>query len=206
MAQIVFFIAAGIVKMSITAFNMRLANMGSRRWMYAHWTFFVLLSCYIIIAFFLNVFTCVPAITSFDAVAAGKLGDGFTCMPISELNTILRVFNITMDFCLLLVPLMVLWRVRIPWPKKTRLALLCGVGALACIGSVMSLVSKSRLKSDTNCKSSATSARFRDPIPMDTAWNWLIALAKRACTYCFETLLGRISVPACLSSKGNHTC
>jgi hypothetical protein len=49
-AQVVFFVSIGLVKMSITAFNMRLTGFSSSPWMVAHWTFFALLVCYTIVA------------------------------------------------------------------------------------------------------------------------------------------------------------
>jgi hypothetical protein len=141
-AEIDFYIAVGIIKMSIAAFNMRLSGFTSRKWQYAHWTFFILLFCYTIIAFCLNLFKCRPVVASFNSIAAGKLPNGFKCMPVLNLNTVLRSFNITMDYCLLAVPIIILWRTRLQSARKFRLFFAFSIGALACIGSVMSLVSK----------------------------------------------------------------
>lgn len=52
--RIDFFIAAGIAKMSITAFNMRLTNIASQRRMSAHCTFLAALFCCTLIAFSLG--------------------------------------------------------------------------------------------------------------------------------------------------------
>jgi len=147
-AQIDFFIGIGFIKMSITAFNMRLTGLSSERWTHAHWTFFGLIVCYTIVAFFLNVFTCNPVSAGYNAVAAGKLSEGFKCMPIILLGTVLRSINITMDYCLLAVPIIVLWRVQMDWFRKAKLFAVFSVGALACIGSAMTLISKNKLKSD----------------------------------------------------------
>jgi hypothetical protein len=135
--------------MSITAFNMRLSAVWSKRWKYAHWVFFALLGAYTLIAFFLNVFTCRPAVASYDAIEAGKLTNGFKCMSVRQMGTILRAINITMDYMLLATPVIILWRVQMDWKRKIKLFIVFGVGALACIGSVMTLVAKDHLKSDT---------------------------------------------------------
>lgn len=148
-AQIDFFVCVGLIKMSIAIFNMRLTGMASNRlWHYGNWTFFGLVLAYIIVAFFINILKCVPAITSFDLVAIGKSGVQPKCVGVSEMNTILRVINITLDYCLLTVPIIVVWSLQMSWTKKLRIAGLFAFGALACIGSVMTLVAKSHLKTD----------------------------------------------------------
>lgn len=150
-AQVVFFASIGIVKLSITAFNMRLTGLTSRPWMYAHWTFFVLLICYTIVAFGLTVFPCTPIPANFNVVTAGKLLQLPQCMPVRRIGTILRAINITMDYCLLAVPIIVLWTVQMDFSRKLSLVALFSVGALACIGSVLTLVAKDRLKTDVPC-------------------------------------------------------
>ncbi|OCK83286.1 hypothetical protein K432DRAFT_291469, partial [Lepidopterella palustris CBS 459.81] len=147
-AQIDFFVCVGIVKMSITVFNIRLTSMASRGWQIGNWIFLSIIICYIIIAFFLNVIQCVPAATSFDLVNYGKRATAPKCMGIREMGTILRAINITMDYLLLATPIIVLWRVQMSWKKKAWLFALSCVGGLACIGSVMTLVAKTHLKSD----------------------------------------------------------
>jgi hypothetical protein len=137
--------------MSITAFNMRLTGLTSRPWMVAHWLFFALLVCYTIVAFALTVFPCTPIWSSFNLAEAGKLSQTPKCMPVRQIGTILRAINITMDYCLLAVPIVVLWTVQMDIYRKVKLFALFSVGALTCIGSVMTLVAKGHLKSDVPC-------------------------------------------------------
>jgi hypothetical protein len=150
---VVFFVAVGVVKMSITAFNMRVTGFASQRYIYAHRLFFVILGCYTILAIFLNVFKCSPVCAGFDAITAGKLPNGFVCSGSSMLNKVLRVINITLDFCLVFIFISLIWRVQMTAFMKIKLAALFSVGTLACIGSVMVLVSEARLASDVFCKS-----------------------------------------------------
>lgn len=151
-AQIDFFVCVGVVKMSMTIFNLRLTSMSSTLWKIANWTFFALCAAYTPIAFFLNIFQCSPAGASFDLFIVARAGVVPKCTSVSDMNTILRVINIVLDYCLLLVPILVIWRIQMSWCKKIRLFAAFGVGALACIGSVMTLVSKFKLKDDGLCE------------------------------------------------------
>lgn len=156
-AQVLFFVSLGFVKLSITAFNMRLTGLSSKYWMIAHWSFFVLIVCYTIVALALTVFPCDPIWSSFDIVRSGKLDQSPTCMGVRQIGTILRAINITMDYCLLLVPIIVLSTVQMDVYRKIKLFALFCVGGLACIGSVLTLVAKDNLKSDVPCKFSPRS-------------------------------------------------
>lgn len=78
-------------------------------------------------------------------------------MGVRQIGTILRAINITMDYCLLLVPIIVLSTVQMDVYRKIKLFALFCVGGLACIGSVLTLVAKDNLKSDVPCKFSPRS-------------------------------------------------
>lgn len=150
-----FFVSLGFVKLSITAFNMRLTGLSSRNWMIAHWIFFVLIVCYTLVALALTVIPCDPIWATFDMARSGKLDKLPRCMGIRQIGTILRAINITMDYCLLLVPIFVLSTVQMDVHHKIKLFALFCVGGLACIGSVLTLVAKDKLRSDTPCKFSS---------------------------------------------------
>ena len=138
--------------MSITAFNIRLTSLSSFKWQVINWTFFVICGLYTLIAFFLNIFQCDPAGGSFDILILARSERVPRCVGVANMNTILRAINITLDYCLLAVPVIVLWKVRMSWIMKGRLFVMFGVGGLACVGSVMTLVSKFHLKTDALCK------------------------------------------------------
>ncbi len=152
-AQIDFFVCVGVIKMSITAFNIRLTSLSSRRWQIINWTFFTICGLYTLVAFFLNIFQCNPAGGSFDLLLLARSGKPPECVGVAHMGTILRAINITLDYCLLAVPVIVLWKVQMTWLMKGRLFVMFGVGGLACVGSVMTLVSKFHLKTDFLCKS-----------------------------------------------------
>lgn len=139
--------------MSITAFNVRVTSMTSSKWRYLNWFFFVLCAIYTVIAFFLNVFQCNPAGASFDLLLSADSGVTPKCEGVSEMGTILRTINFVLDWCLVLIPVAVLWSVKMSWQKKVRLTLAMCIGSLACIASVLTLVAKEHLKTDALCTS-----------------------------------------------------
>ncbi|KAE9975871.1 hypothetical protein BLS_002377 [Venturia inaequalis] len=120
-AQVLFFVSLGFVKLSITAFNMRLTGFSSKNWMIAHWTFFMLIVCYTLVALALTVFPCDPIWATFDIARLGKLDKLPKCMGVRQIGTILRAINITMDYCLLLVPIIVLSMVQMDVYRKVKL-------------------------------------------------------------------------------------
>lgn len=151
-AQISFFVGVGLVKMSITAFNIRLTTLSSRTYKFANWAFMALCGLYTAAAFFLNVFECTPVGAGFDLFVDTRAGVPPTCVGVAAMNTILRAINIVTDWCLLLLPMAVIWKVQMSWAKKARLCGAFGFGGVACVGSVMTLVAKSQLKEDALCK------------------------------------------------------
>ena len=144
----------GLVKLSITSFNMRLTGLSSRNWMYAHWTFFGILVAYIICALFVPSFSCTPIAAEWDSIATGHLDKPPTCIRDPKYTTPLSTVHIVMDFCLLAVPCLVLWKVQMPWATKIRLYFLFSLGAVCCFAAVMREVAQARLikTADYTCK------------------------------------------------------
>ncbi|KAL8955342.1 MAG: hypothetical protein Q9183_006690 [Haloplaca sp. 2 TL-2023] len=147
-AKLNFYVAQGFIKLSITSFNMRLTGLSSRKWMYAHWAFFGVIAAFTTTAVFLVTFQCVPVAAGFDSIATGKLETAPKCLTEAQVNHPLTIWNTVMDFMLLFVPVIVLWKVQIPWSTKIRLFLLFSVGAVCCFAAVMRQVSQQRLNTD----------------------------------------------------------
>ena len=133
-------------------FNMRLTGLTSPKWRIAHWTFFGLLVAYTITTLFVFVFQCDPPKANFDSIAAGKLSTAPRCLSENTLGSGLSSIHVAMDFCLLAVPIIVLWRVQMSWATKSRFFVVFGVGAMSCIGSVLRQLEQANLKSDATCK------------------------------------------------------
>jgi hypothetical protein len=152
LSKLVFFVAVGIVKMSITMFNMRLTGLTSRKWMIAHWVFFGLLVAYTLAALLLNVFQCNPPKANFDYIAAGKMNSRAKCLTNSQVGAALSPVHVAMDFCLLAVPIIVLWKVQTSWATKFRFYIVFSIGAMSCIGSVLRQLAQANIKKDALCQ------------------------------------------------------
>ena len=158
---LVFFPATGFVKMSITCFNMRITGLTSKGWMIAHQTFLAVLFSYNLAAVLTIVFYCSPARATFDLLAAGKLPGPQKCGGFNERNrlaTAFNIFHIGSDFCLLSVPIIVLWKVQMHWATKMRLFFVFSIGAVSSIASVMRQIADSKPRLDETCMSTIFSS------------------------------------------------
>lgn len=156
LGPIIFLTAVGVIKMSITCFNMRITGLTSKRWMIAHRTFLSVLVIWTIIAVCTILFNCNPPRAGFDTLAAGKLPDPPKCGSLRrlvELELTHNVIHIIMDFCLLSVPIIVIWKVQMHWTTKLRLFFVFSVGAISCIASVMRVLVETRELHDPTCMS-----------------------------------------------------
>lgn len=147
-----FYVALGFVKLSITSFNMRLTGLSSRKWMFAHWTFFGILTVYILCTILLVTLHCNPVSAGFNTIATGKLSVPPRCLSEPAMIDPLSIWHVAMDFCLLAVPVLVLWKVLIPRATKIRLFLLFSVGAISCFASIMRQIAQRHLKYDFTCE------------------------------------------------------
>ncbi|CZS93231.1 related to integral membrane protein PTH11 [Rhynchosporium agropyri] len=145
----IFFISVGMIKVSICFFNRRLTSMTSRPWLIFNNVFLVLLVAYIILSLFWTIFQCNPAFAGWDPIRVAKEGKEFQCMSDNIVGSTLSVIHVIMDFVLLSVPLIVLWKVRMGWGTKLRLYFVFSIGAVSCVGSVMRQIEQKKLSRDT---------------------------------------------------------
>ena len=142
-----FYVYVGIVKMSIALFNVRLTTLTTRFWKNVNWTFFVVCTAYTLAALFLNIFKCNPQYASFNLLRIAESGKVPKCLSVNHMNSILRL-NLALDFTALAIPVIVLWKVQLSWKRKMRIFGLLSIGLVACIASVMTLVSQYTLATD----------------------------------------------------------
>jgi hypothetical protein len=163
-ATTVFYVYVGVIKMSIACFNIRLTTISSKFWRIVNYTFLGICVAYTIAALFLNVFKCNPQYASFNLVAIADSGKVPTCLPVNDMNSILRI-NLGLDFVALAIPVIVLWKVQMSWKKKARLFALLSIGLIACIASVMTLVSQFTLAKDPlwNYTTLLAWSKYHDP-------------------------------------------
>lgn len=133
--------------MSIALFNIRLTSLTTWLWKTVNWTFFVICTAYTFAALFLNVFKCTPQYASFNLLRIAESGKVPKCLSVNHMNSILRL-NLALDFTALAIPVMVIWKVQMSWKKKARIFGLLSIGLLACIASVMTLISQYTLEKD----------------------------------------------------------
>jgi hypothetical protein len=143
----VFYVYVGIVKMSIALFNIRLTTLTTSFWKNVNRAFFVICAAYTLAALFLNVFKCNPQYASYNLLRIAEYGKVPKCLSVNHMNSILRL-NLALDFTALAIPIIVIWKVQLSWKKKARIFALLSIGLVACIASVMTLVSQYTLEKD----------------------------------------------------------
>lgn len=149
----VFFLAVGFIKVSICLFNSRLTSLTSRTWSIFNSVFLVLLFCYIMLSLFWTLFQCDPPYAGWDPIRTGREGQSFHCISDNIVGSTLSVIHVVMDFGLLSVPLIVLWRVRMGWGTRFRLYFVFSIGAMSCIGSILRQIEQKKLTfNDLLCK------------------------------------------------------
>lgn len=140
--QVVFYVTAGLIKISITLFNRRLTGLTSDKWLYAHNIFLFLVVSYTVLALFINVFQCKPAGSQYDLIEYGQLKNPTKCLDESILNNTFLICHVIFDFALLSVPLILLFKMKMTTSRKIRLGFLFSIGSISCIGSAMRLATK----------------------------------------------------------------
>jgi hypothetical protein len=133
--------------MTIALFNIRLTTLTTRFWKNLNWAFFVICTAHTLAALFLNVFKCSPQYASFNLLRIAESGKVPKCLSVDSRNTILRL-NLALDFTALAIPVILLWKVQMSWKKKARIFGVLSIGLIACIASVMALVSQYTLEKD----------------------------------------------------------
>ncbi|ESZ97761.1 hypothetical protein SBOR_1843 [Sclerotinia borealis F-4128] len=148
LSKIFFFVAVGVVKVSICLFNRRLTSMTSRNWLMFNNVFLFLLVVYIMVSLFWNIFSCSPAWGGWDAVRLGRENVVAVCFPVGTSGSILSTIHVVMDFGLLAVPFVVLWKVKMGWGTRGRLYVVFAVGGVSMIGSILRQIAQTKLSSD----------------------------------------------------------
>lgn len=135
--QIIFYIAVGLIKISITLFIRRIVDCISRFWTVVTDVFLAVEVAYVLLAVFWQVLLCKPPRASWDRRYAGSLDTPATCLDNTLAVRTLRVAHLALGVLLLLTPVVILWSVRMRWQKKARLFLIWAAGALSVIGGLL---------------------------------------------------------------------
>ncbi|KAI9815931.1 MAG: hypothetical protein M1827_001923 [Pycnora praestabilis] len=146
--QLIFYVTVGLIKISINLFNRRLTGLTSKNWMILHNIFFGVVTAYIILALFWNLFECTPYASTYSLIYSGKLTEPPKCTNVNTIGITLSTLHIALDFCLLTVPLIVLYRVKMSFWKKARLMFVFCIGTVSCVASVLRGVAQEHLSID----------------------------------------------------------
>jgi hypothetical protein len=135
--QIIFYIAVGLIKISITLFIRRIVDCISRFWTVVTDLFLAVEVAYVLLAIFWQVLLCRPPRASWDRWYAGSLDSPASCLDNTLSVRTLRVAHLVLGVLLLMTPVVILWSVRMRWQKKARLFLIWAAGALSVIGGLL---------------------------------------------------------------------
>ena len=152
----IFYFTVFCVKISITLANRRITGMTSKNWQIAHWTYLILLVSLMAICVFLNIFPCSPIATYFTLQSIAEVPDPTTikCLNQNAISLATRICHIVTDWLLLPVPLIIIWRLQMPFSRKIRLMLVFCVGFISSLASIIRcvLVEERTSDIDITCK------------------------------------------------------
>jgi len=138
--------AVGMIKLSIIFFNRRLTGLTSYRWMIVHYVFLALTISFMIVALFAELFQCTGLVNlKFSLLEKGRHATTIKCLDGNKIGYALAIVHSFLDFCLLSIPLIVLFQMKLTLSIKLRLGFLFSVGLLSCIGSVMRQIVQVRI-------------------------------------------------------------
>ncbi|CAG8955920.1 hypothetical protein HYFRA_00008773 [Hymenoscyphus fraxineus] len=147
--KLLFFLAVGFIKLSICFFNRRLTSITSKPWRIFNNCFIAALVAYILLALFWCIFQCNPPYAGWNIIRVAKeVKHKPQCISDNVVGSGLSVIHALMDFGLLSVPLIILWKVQMNWMTKARLFFVFSIGGMSAIGSVVRQVEQERLKGD----------------------------------------------------------
>ena len=121
---------------------MRVSGFTSRKWMVIHWTLLTVVTLYCLGAFFVMLFTCLPAGAYWDLRRLGRMSSGLTCIDQSKALAVLSAVHVCTDFSLLVVPVALLWRVQMKWTRKLRIWLAGIFGLSSCVFALLRTITQ----------------------------------------------------------------
>ncbi|RGP78306.1 integral membrane [Fusarium longipes] len=135
--KIVFYVAVGLIKVSITLFVRRLADRASKKWKLFSEIFLGTVIIYILLAIFWLVFSCRPLGSAWNKRFAGSLDEAPVCVDSMFQNRFLSSMHVAQSIVLLAAPIIILWYVKINKAKKARLFFIWLVGGTTVLGGLL---------------------------------------------------------------------
>lgn len=136
-SRTVYYVVVGLVKLSITFFFRRLADKASVFWRIVCDFFLGTCVVYVLVGLFFTPLLCDPPRAFWDPVYRGMLEQPPQCINKDYVGKILGIIHVVQGALVLMVPMAILWTVRIDRAKKARLFLNWFVGAIAVVGGMV---------------------------------------------------------------------
>ncbi|KAI1068730.1 hypothetical protein NW752_008124 [Fusarium irregulare] len=135
--KIIFYVAVGLIKVSITLFVRRLADRASKKWRLFADFFLGTVIIYILLAIFWMLFSCQPLGSMWNKKYAGSLEEAPVCVDSIFQNKFLSSMHVAQNIVLLFAPIVILWYVKINKSKKARLFFIWLVGGTTVLGGLL---------------------------------------------------------------------
>ncbi|KAF4814888.1 hypothetical protein CGCSCA5_v007400 [Colletotrichum siamense] len=132
-----FYVAVGIIKLSIAIFIRRMADHINRWWQISWDIFMGSLVAYVMLAIFYNVFACNPPAVQWDLALRGRLEPVPVCIDLGVQSKVLSGIHVAQGLTLLFTPIIILWKVRMGRAKKIRLFVIWAVGGVTVFGGLL---------------------------------------------------------------------
>ncbi|KAF6829616.1 integral membrane protein [Colletotrichum plurivorum] len=132
-----FYVAVGMIKLSIALFIRRMADRLNRWLQLACDVFMASLVGFMLLAIFYNVFACDPPAIQWDLALRGRLDPVPKCIDLGVQSKVLSGIHVAQGIALLLTPIAILWKVRMQRAKKIRLFVIWTIGGLTVMGGLL---------------------------------------------------------------------
>lgn len=144
--------AVGVIKVSISLFNLRLTAVASRGWRYFNIFLLCVNVAYTIFAVFSLLFACKPISFVFSKDVGLNPDPVPSCYNVYVWSKVLSYTHIVLDFLLLMTPVWVIMKVKLRLGNRIRLLFLFCLGSISCVSSVLRVKAGNTQTVDTTCK------------------------------------------------------
>ncbi|KAH7357896.1 hypothetical protein B0T11DRAFT_229482 [Plectosphaerella cucumerina] len=132
-----FYVAVGLIKLSIALFIRRMADRLSTWWRVICDVLITSIIAYILLSIFYTVFACNPPDAQWSFEARGRREPLPNCINMDIQAKLLSGTHVAQGMALLSTPIIILWKVRMAKAKKIRLFVIWALGGLTVLGGLL---------------------------------------------------------------------
>lgn len=140
-----------MIQISITLFNRRITGLASRVWRVINDVFLGVLACYMVTYTVALATRCRSS--NYSVSQLGQMSQTTKCsrkLP-KRLVFALIVMQVVLGFCLLVTPIIVLWKVRMDRARKMGPVIIFAIGAIPCVAALMIVITQYQITKDFSC-------------------------------------------------------